>query len=339
MRIIMPEIDADDFISAASDPDKATKFWNKHNPIPHELLKSGLYHILRNHLLTLLETCKIIDSQAYENIHKGHPFFFIGISSFRMADFSTAISFFDAALSEDLAIDDSEERPTVIFFKLKGSIPNNAAQKDTKLVQSTVNRAISKYNELISHNKNIDKLDIDKLRENFITYILENKQHTGLRTLLTTFFSFIVEWEFRDNNFELGIKKGTAEPIFMHLFRGCVLFESLFKQNPDPKPEHNNKKYLSDLINYYKNDMDLETQGDFLYEPSKLDTLEKLLTYLETSNETIEDTIKISYWLRNNLGHNIAWDTTLNRETFRKLYYSVLLSCLHVINYLWKSLK
>jgi tetratricopeptide (TPR) repeat protein len=327
------------FKDAAYDINKVTRFWNDYNrnPLPGELMNMEQYHILRERMFTLLRACKRIDSDAYENIHKGHPFFFIGISSFRLRDYQTAISFFDAALSEDLKIEDGKERPTDLFFNLRGDNPKNAAQGETIIAQNTVIRSIWNYNEIISQNKAIQKLSIDQLRDCFISRILIEKDDLGFRTLLTTFITFLVEWEFRDSNFELGIKKGTAEPLFMHLFRGCVLFESLLLRNPNRKPEHNNKKDLNDLINYYKEEMHLKKKGDFLRNPIPLKTLEKLLSNLNDSNKTIDHSIKISYWLRNNLGHNIAWEATINRESYRKLYYSVIYSCLHVINCLWKS--
>jgi len=338
LKINIPEIKKDEYKNAASDPELATKFWNKNNPVPRELLNLGLYHTLREHLFTLLRLCKDIDPVAYDIIHKGHPFFFIGISSFRLRDYQTAISFFDAALSEDLEIEDSKERPTDLFFLLKGDNPKNAAQIDTKLVQLEVNRSINKYNELISQNNNIKKFDIDKLRDNFISYVLENYNDPGLRTLLTTFITFIAEWEFRDSNFELGIKKGTAEPLFMHLFRGCLLFESLLLRNPKHKPGHK-KEDLFNLIDNYRECMGLKKDWKLIHHKEEFKPLEKLLIHMNEFRDTIDYSILISYWLRNNLGHNIGWKDTIDREAYNKLYLFVSSACLHVINCLWDSPK
>jgi len=41
-----------------------------------------------------------------------------------------------------------------------------------------------------------------------------------------------IEWDYRSTLIELRPGDGTAEPFFIHLFRGCVLFESLLKANP-----------------------------------------------------------------------------------------------------------
>src|SRR3970040_2396775 len=66
------------------------------------------------------------------------------------------------------------------------------------------------------------------------------KSKPGLRTLATAFISYFIEWDFRKDHFEYGVKQGTSEPFFSHLFRGCVLFESLLRHNPTiPTSEKN----------------------------------------------------------------------------------------------------
>jgi hypothetical protein len=45
-----------------------------------------------------------------------------------------------------------------------------------------------------------------------------------------------IEWDYRSTLIELRPGDGTAEPFFIHLFKGCVLFESLLKANPKDIP-------------------------------------------------------------------------------------------------------
>jgi hypothetical protein len=54
------------------------------------------------------------------------------------------------------------------------------------------------------------------------------------RTLVSTFISFLAEWDYRSRLIDLS-DAGSKEPFFSHLFRGCLLFESLLKAN-DCKP-------------------------------------------------------------------------------------------------------
>jgi hypothetical protein len=324
----------DRYKDSAEDTVKATSFWNSYNPNPHELLMKQQYHVLRERMFKLLRTCKKVDPEVYENIHKGHPYFFIGITSYRLGDYQTAISFFDAALSEDLTIQDEIERPTHLFFLLRGDDPRNAAMLDTQYVQTKVKRSIDYYNDDVTKNQDLHKITVQDLRDVFIKYVLRKKDDPGLRTLLTTFITFVVEWDFRNEHFDLGVKKGTSESLFMHLFRGCVLFESLLKRNPYPEPMHaEQEKSLGNLINYYQNKLHVKVSSDF----KKVKTLGELLTELNTPSQLIEESILCSYWLRNTIGHSLAWDVRINQDAYQKLYNSVISACLHVINCLWRN--
>lgn len=325
------------YTDAAESIDKATAFWNHYNHQPLELLRRQEYQVLQERMFKLLRTCKQIDQEVYEKIHKGHPYFFIGITSYRLGDYQTSISFFDAALSEDLKIKDEEERPTYLFFMLKGDEPRNAARVETLFVETKVKRSIDYYNNQIAKNEDICKIDIQDLRDVFIEYVLNNKDDPGLRTLLTTFITFVIEWDIRNEHFDLGVMKGTSEPLFMHLFRGCVLFESLLKRTPFPKLMHEDQKNeLGKLLNYYQNEMKVELPGDFTSKETDLNTLGKLLTELNKRGEAIEDSILITYWLRNILGHSLAWEDRIDQGSYRKLYLGVIASCLHIINCLWR---
>ena len=289
-------------------------------------------------MFRILRTCKQIDQESYKKIHKGHPYFFIGITSYRLGDYQTAISFFDAALSEDLQTEDKEERPTYLFFMLKGDEPRNAARLETQLVESNVKRSIDYYNNQIAKNEDICKLNIQDLQDVFIEYVLNNNDDPGLRTLLTTFITFIVEWDIRNEHFDIGVNKGTSEPLLMHLFRGCVLFESLLKRNPFPKTKHEDQmNSLYTLITYYKDKMKVKFPGDSSSKNTDIDTLEKVLEELNRRTEKIDDSILMAYWLRNTLGHSLAWEVRIDQDSYQKLYFIVVTACLHVINCLWRN--
>jgi tetratricopeptide (TPR) repeat protein len=319
---------------AASNIDNATSFWNIYNPQTRELLINEQYQLLRERMLLILRTCKQIDQKSFKKIHKGHPYFFIGIASYHLGDYQTAISFFDAALSEDLSIKDDKVRPTHLFFRLRGDDTQNAAQQDTQYVKTKVERAIDYYNDKTIKNDDIPKITVQDLRDYFIEYVLNNKDDPGLRTLLTTFITFVVEWDYRNEHFDLGVKKGTSEAVLMHLFRGCVMFESLLNRSPYPKQKHEDqKKDLYCLIEYYQNELKIKWPKN---NPT-IKTLGELLTELAQRKTEILDSFLVSYWLRNILGHNLAWEDRIDQDTYRNLYYLVIGACLHVINCLWRQ--
>lgn len=319
---------------AATNTNKATGFWNAYNHQPIELLNNGQYHVLRERMFTLLRVCKQIDLEVYKKIHKGHPYFFIGITSYRLGDYQTAISFFDAALSEDLEIKDEKIRQAQMFFLLSGEEHRSAAQLDTQYVQTKVERAIDYYNDEVKKADEVLKLSIQDLREFFIEYVLDHKDDPGLRTLLTAFITFVVEWDFRNEHFDLGAHTGTSEPLLLHLFRGCVLFESLLNRNPHPKPKHEEqKKDLYSLITYYQQELKIKLPVN---NPT-VKTLKELMTELNSSKKEMVDSFLISYWMRNILGHSLAWEDRIDQDSYRKLYLIVATGCLHVINCLWRK--
>lgn len=327
----------DRYHEASENVNLATSFWNTYNPNPIELLMGQKYHELRERMFRLLRTCKKIDQTAYDKIHKGHPYFFIGITSYRLGDYQTAISFFDAALSEELKIQDGEIRQTQMFFLLMGEQLNNAARQETLYVQTKVERSIDHYNNVISKNQDIPQITIQDLRDIFINYILNKKDDPGLRTLLTAFLTFIVEWDSRNEHFDLGVREGTSEPLFQHLFRGCVLFESLLKRNPHPKPNHDDqKKNLGKLITFYQDEIKVKLPGNFSSKKTGISELGDLLTLLKNQTTSIENSVLISFWLRNILGHSLAWEDRIDQVSYHNLYFQVTTACLHVINTLWR---
>jgi len=124
----------------------------------------------------------------------------------------------------------------------------------------------------------------------------------------------------------------------MHLSRGCVLFESLLNRNPNPKSKHEDqKKDLGKLIAYYQKKMEINLPGDFASKSTGISTLGKLLAELKKRKEVIEDSILMTFWLRNVLAHSLAWEDRIDQESYRKLYLIVLTSCIHVINCLWRN--
>jgi hypothetical protein len=122
---------------------------------------------------------------------------------------------------------------------LQGEPDDQAAKEITKIAQAKVERTLEHYRE-ITKNSSISQLTLDDLRTDFICYALRATKEPGLRTLVTAFITYCTEWDFRKDHFEYGVGKGTSEPFFLHLFRGCILFESLLKHNPNPNTQPTN---------------------------------------------------------------------------------------------------
>lgn len=208
------------YLEAANNVESATGFWNTYNNDPIGLLRNRQFLRLRDRLFGLLRACKSIDAETFTKIHKGHPYYFIGIASYLLDDYQTAIYFFDAAVTEDInAGADPIDNPTpsTRFLMLEGEANYQAAKELTKFAQTKVERALEHYHSKITKNPGISNLTLDELRKDFICYALTAKDKPGLRTLVTSFITYCIEWDFRNEHFEYEVGTGTSEPFFLHL--------------------------------------------------------------------------------------------------------------------------
>lgn len=322
------------YLEAANNVEKVTRFWNTFNPDPKSLLNNRQFLRLRDRLFALLRFCKGIDAEAFSKIHKGHPYYFIGITSYLLDDFPTAIYFFDAAVTEDInsgADPITNPKPSTHFLMLEGEADYQSAKELTKFAQTKVERALEHYIK-ITKNPAVSGLTLDDLRKDFIYYALKATDKPGLRTLVTSFITYCIEWDFRNEHFEYEVKKGTSEPFFLHLFRGCILFESLLKLNPVTSPKSKTLGGIlqeAQLISKLKINPIQGKKDGFVLE----DMFDKLRRY----DNSIDQAIQISYMARNTLGHSLGWNEYISQSQYRELYLIIAASCLHVIACLWRK--
>jgi hypothetical protein len=321
------------YLEAGNNIKSATRFWNTYNHDPHSLLINRQYLLLRDRLFSLLTACKRIDADVFAKIHKGHPFYFIGISSYLLDDYQTAIYFLDAAVTEDInsgADPIDRPSPSTRFLMLEGEAEDQAAKEITQIAQAKVERALTHYNDKIAKNSNVSQLTLDDLRSDFICYALRATEEPGLRTLITAFITYCTEWDFRKDHYEYGVGKGTSEPFLLHLFRGCILLESLLRHNPTISPQKNmlgkmlKEPQIRDALKIK------DVQG------GKFD-LNDLFEKLQTFDYSIYEAIQISYMARNTLGHSLGWNTYISQSQYQELYLIIASSCLHVLACLWIS--
>jgi hypothetical protein len=216
---------------------------------------------------------------------------------------------------------------------MEGEIEGHAAQPLAALAKAKVERVLEYYQTLARESGESLVFDLVEIRNNFIYRSLTTNDKPGLRTLATAFISFFIEWDFRKDHFEYGVKKGTSEPFFSHLFRGCVLFESLLKHNPSIPINENT---LNGMLNRKDVRVALNTSSIQGKGAGNVFTLDDVFDELRKSTHSIDQALKITYLARNTLGHNLGWDNKIGQEQYQKLYFIIAASCLHVIACLWK---
>jgi hypothetical protein len=213
------------FIAAATgNPKDARKFFTH---LPFVVYYNNRDYLSAfNSAVDILTELKGLDTQAYERIHKGYIFYFTAISAFMLHDFQAATFFFDATAAEDMKNAPGERTPPLLFMVLDGQNPNQAAQELTTIAEKWLKTMVNEYNKVAGSVA----LTLDELRQLFLVRAIAD--HQEWRTLVTSWISFYLELSHRHHILNLRVEDGTWEPFYLHLFKGCLLFESLLKSEP-----------------------------------------------------------------------------------------------------------
>jgi hypothetical protein len=250
---------------------------------------------------------------------RGTAFYWLGINAFESHDYQTATFFFDAAASEDLKLPKPDRWPAHLFMYLNDRNPKQAGRE---IVRTIVRRTIKNYNG----RGHAVRLTVPIVRKYFLRPQMKhlNKHH---RTLVTTFISFLAEWDYRSRMIDLS-DAGSKEPFFTHLFRGCLLFESLLKANEAKPPT---KDTLGKML-----------QRDFAAEfclAPKFDVSDTNFgnhVQAIVPMQPIPVATECTASARNALGHSLIWAAQpLNQKTYDLLAHNIASSCLHAISALY----
>jgi hypothetical protein len=302
------------------------EFFDAYTPY-FDLVLSGRHpQAVESGLTFLIHTKRFAPSQ-YDNTPKGTPFFLLGIAAYLSHDFQTATFFFDAAVSEDLKHNPTRrDAPALLTMQLKEPAPDqvirHAASPIVAAVIDKIEATLIDYNGRAGHRI----LTLDDIRRHFLTHVLAAQQ-PHLRTLTTTFISFFFEWGYKSQLIEVS-EAGSREPFFTHLFRGCLLFESLLKENPIKRPI---KKTLGPVLQELLTELQISAPLT-ISSPS----FESILSSL-TASQSISDAIVSTGKTRNTLGHNLAWvAASMDATRYNLLTGNIAASCLHAISCLYR---
>jgi hypothetical protein len=142
----------------------------------------------------------------------------------------------------------------------------------------------------------------------------------------------MAEWEYRSHMIDLG-DAGSNEPFLTHLLRGCLLFESLLKENPSD-PVTSKTSDLEALLR--RLGKHLGVKGTISTSCADFDVLVRSLKDKEPLHSAILGTART----RNMLSHSVVWETeSLNRRTYDLLANNIAASCLHAIACLYVPQK
>jgi hypothetical protein len=294
-----------------------SSFFDEYAPY-HKHLLAAQFPEAVNSAISLLSGVKQLSPNEYQAAHKGTPFYLMGFAAFASHDYETASFLFDAAVAEDLKnFPGNTNTPALWFMQLDDGNADQLAIEILRLVKTKATELIREYNG----RAGAQTLTFNDVRSRFLNRILVGQPHT--RTLITTFISFIAEWHYRTLLIDL-TNEGSREPFFMHLFKGCLLFESLLKENPSKMPQH---RTLGVIL-----DRDLAAELAIGPVDVRQQDFGAMVGGLGP-NMSVQDSIESTGKARNTLGHNIVWMTTgLTPETYGLLVRNIATACIHAIS-------
>jgi len=225
---------------------------------------------------------------------------------------------------------ETNSTPALHFIQIEGEQPNQAARGLVKVAQARVEDVINEYNNIPGRPRDVPDLTIADLRALFLRPAVSPGRE-GWRSLATAFISFFLEWDYRNTLLDLRVGSGTAEPFFIHLFKGCVLFESLMKANPNHQIPAN-ARTLGQVLQSFHSHLGI---------PHNIRTgsadFPTILLNLQSADGTVQTAVEFTGRIRNSIGHNLGWEVNLDKIQYHRLFRMVAVSCLHAIACLYRQ--
>jgi len=207
-------------------------------------------------IFIVFEKLKKLDENIFHKFHKGNPYYWLGVAYFRLQDYASAVYFMNAAAKEDLDLPKPNYPSPATWFIELDSRPQNQAGRDLVFIAETeMNKLILSYNKTLIESSIKEIFTIDILRSKLLKKATNiNKQQ--YQTIATSFISYVLEFSNRIQSLRILDSLESVEPFILHLFKGCLILESILKENPKPNIK---VKPSDDLISWVKNKSDYAT--------------------------------------------------------------------------------
>jgi hypothetical protein len=280
-----------------------------------------------NEILRVLQECRAADHEAYKEIHKGGPFYWLGMAAFMFRDFETSVYFVDAAVAEDLRSNAAAiDTPAMLFITLRGDHPHQAAREFVAMSEDVIGSIIQTYLNYQGRDASLADLTLEDLRRSFL-YAATQPANRRLRSVATALLSFFLETSKRKVQLDNVLNPGSYEPFILHLFKGGLLVESLIKLNPKNPPTD---KTLGRVLNHVASDLGIPTGLAIT-----ANELQDVVDQSDTATWTIENAFQIAGRIRNTTGHSLGWEIELTFDQYGALVQHLSIACLHTISALY----
>lgn len=280
-----------------------------------------------------LAHCHNVNKNALRKVHKGSIYYWIGVAAYQLHDYESATLFMDAAVGEDIKNSGGRTNlPAMLFMTLNGQQPNQAARNLVIEAENLLDSLITDYNK--RPGRSTGNLSVQLVRNKLLKTSI--KRRGNHHSLCTALISYVLEFNTRLSQLSLVSGVRTMDTFYLHLLKGCVLFESLLKSYAGPQYGRNDTRTLGDILcgdHQVKSKLGISRSFS-----SKNPQTNKWFTFPEVvkgvgrkATSPIEDTLEVAYRIRNTVGHNLGWDKRLTAGQYERLYHIVGSSCLHTI--------
>jgi hypothetical protein len=207
------------------------------------------------------------------------------------------------------------------FVMLEGSALNPSAQKIVQAVEAKTQVCLEFYKSLTGKPSWLPEMSLPRLRLRFLRPAL-SKDKPSWRRLAIALICFFSEWDFRNGLFDLRPAGGASGSFYLHLLKGCVLFESLVRENPKKKP-------VADALAPAL--QELQAELGLMGSLNISGTFNEILADLAQADNKIETALLFTSRLRNVSGIDLGNAEMLSRAQYRRLFEMIAAACLYVI--------
>lgn len=280
-----------------------------------------------NEILRVLQECRAADEKAYRDIHKGGPYYWLGMAAYMFRDYETSVYFMDAAVAEDLRSNAAAvDTPAMLFITLRGDHPHQAAKEFVAMSEDVIGGIIQTYLKYQGRGTALPDLTLEDLRSDFL-YPATQPTNRRLRSVATALLSFFLEASLRKVQLDNVLNPSSFEPFILHLLKGGLLVESLIKLNPKNPPTD---RTLGRVLNHVASDLGISAGLSI-----SANELQDVIDQAGSATWTIENAFQISGRIRNTTGHSLGWEIKLTFDQYGALVQHLSVSCLHTISTLY----
>ena len=186
---------------------------------------------------TLLSRLQATDPQKFAAVHKGTPLYFLSWLAFDLHQFEAALHFIDAAIAEDKRVGrDWFNNPGPQLLMLNA--PVQTARRTVEALASRIEKEIDRFAKQYGVKFSLDA---------FLRQFAEPQIKERTPAIVAAFYAFVLEFD--DRAVEISLRSaptpGSYQPLFLHLFKGGLLLETVLK---DALP-HADGETLAGILN------------------------------------------------------------------------------------------